>query len=181
MAHLCTIDVCIEGTDDRVQSVAKRINTGGGLRCDIFASLQQEDINWDHTYINEAEVKELAGRKCLFVTIHILEKEDSSCWHEEDFPTGIYYALHAEAINLHITNDTEGCCFCYPYRVVIDEDKEGFFKTKEKVRRYLDRFNTCLADTWYYAHTDIGKICPPIASKVIQILYSSLSAEPWQL
>lgn len=177
MAHSCSIDVCIKGPADRVQKIANQINAEGGLRCDIFASLQQSGIDLQFSYINEAEVRESEGRTYLFLTAYILERQDSSCWQEVDFPTGIFYALHSEAINLHITNDTEGVCFVYPYHVVIAEDKEAFFMTKDEVRRYLDRYNVCLADTWYYAHTDIGKVCPPISAMVIQCLYSALSAE----
>lgn len=196
MAYLCISTIYIEGEKLSLQAIADRINAGGGLKSDVFASLGFDDDEEDseYNYSDEVAVVEKDGRYYLQMDSWIEEWEEED-WQTRDFPSGVYYELHSMDGNEEWdwTNDIEGKFFKeHNLALTVEgqsEELEGAFDTEAEAVQFIkdhssgipedlvtldDVASYCLKnhlDTlWYYGHTEVNNICPPITAKVIDCL-----------
>lgn len=198
MSYLCISTIYVEGEKHTLQAVADRINAGGGLESDVFASIKFDEEDFEYNSCDEIVIVEKDGRYYLQMNSSIEEWEEKEDGETKVFPSGVYYTLHAMDGNevWDWTNDTEGRFFKeHNLALSVDrqsEELEGAFDTEAEAVQYVkdhssdipedlvtldDITDYCLKnhlDTlWYYGHTEANNICPTITTKLIECLLAA--------
>lgn len=198
MSDTCITLVYIEGEKNSLQTVADRINTSGGLKSEIFASVGFTEEDLEYCNCNKFEVVEKDGRYFLHTEFWIDEWESSKeDWQKVIFPPEVFYELHTWNGNDDWTNDSNGEFFNENEVVIFvngqPDELAGGFDTEadavQFVKEYcpdipkelmtIDDINDYYTDNhldvfWYYGHTMVNNTCSPATAKAIECLIQAI-------